>query len=346
MRQVAAAPGVSDGPSIAIPQSSQPRVSLVIPTYNRAASLRRLLRSLTRIRQPAGGLEIIVVNDGSTDNTSGVVAEAGVTCITQSNVGRTRARDRGWRSSLGEVVVFLDDDVVPEMDAIDHMVRGLETADGVGARIMPMSTTLLVQHYMHLDGIVSHYIAGDRALWLVTAAAAFRRDALERVGGFDLAFHQAGEDVDLTLRMAEAGSVLRVDPRAVVYHDHRSRLRDLWGTCNRYGRAYNMLASRHLVHRAERQRAAMARANPRAWVRQYRYYRTEASVERSLALLALHASVGIPYAVGLLQSAGIATAPGARPHVELIGRARPVSSSGAAAQDRQPLTRSAPVVQT
>jgi GT2 family glycosyltransferase len=317
MTQVAATPAVSDVRHTPIPRLSAPRVSLVIPSYNRADSLRRLLRSLARITQPVGGLEIVVVNDGSTDSTPAVAADAGVTCITQSNAGRTRARDRGWRSSTGEIVVFLDDDVVPEPDAIDHMVRGLETADGVGARIMPMSTTQVIQHYMHVDGIVSHYTAGDRALWLVTAAAAFRRDALERVGGFDLDFHQAGEDVDLTLRMAETGSVLRVEPRAVVYHDHRSRLRDLWGTCHRYGRAYNMLASRHVVHRTERQRAAKARANPQAWMRQYRYYRTEASVPRSLAFLALHASVGVPYALGLVQSA--ASKPRSREEVELIG---------------------------
>ncbi|MBV8526827.1 MAG: glycosyltransferase, partial [Candidatus Dormibacteraeota bacterium] len=284
-----------------------------------------------------------VVNDGSTDSTSTVAADAGVTCITQSNVGRTRARDRGWRSSLGEIVVFLDDDVVPETDAIDRMVRGLDTADGVGARIMPMSTTQLIAHYMHVDGIVSHYVDGDRALWLVTAAAAFRRDALERVDGFDLAFHQAGEDVDLTLRMAACGSVLRVDAQAVVYHEHRARLRDLWGTCNRYGRAYNMLASRHVVHRAERQRAARARANPRAWLRQYQRYRTEASVQRSLAFLALHASVGVPYALGLMQSAARSSSVGSRGNVELIGHRAPALLADVIPLDCEPLTDGAPV---
>ena len=341
MSQVAVTPVVDDGATRRISPHPAPRVSLVIPTYNRAYSLRRLLRTLARITQPAGGLEIVVVNDGSTDETSTVAADAGVTCITQSNVGRTGARDRGWRSSLGEIVVFFDDDVVPEADAVDHMVRALETADGVGARIMPMSTTQLIAHYMHVDGIVSHYTVGDRALWLVTAAAAFRREALERVGGFDLAFHQAGEDVDLSLRMADAGHVLRVEPRAVVYHEHRSRLSELWGTCNRYGRAYNMLASRHVVHRTERTRAARARTNPQEWVRRYRYYRTEATTTRSLAFCALHAAVGIPYAVGLMQSASIATQPRSAADVELVGRARATSSTRAGGKQLEPLVQNA-----
>lgn len=317
---------------------SKPRVSLVIPTYNRARSLRRLLSSLAGIKEPVGGMEVIVVNDGSADDTASVAAQAGVGCITQSNMGRARARDRGWRASRGEIVVFLDDDVVPETDAIDRMVQALDIADGVGARILPMSRTSLIAHYMHVDGIVNHYAIGARALWLITAAAAFRRSALERVNGFDLTYHQAGEDVDLTLRLVEAGGRIRVEPRAVVYHDHRSQVKELWSTCTRYGRAYNTLAARHPVHRAERLRAARARANPLEWLRMYRSYRTDATVRRSLVFLALHAAVAVPYAVGLLQGGKDVVAHDAAPDVELLGFRAPDTgrSDSATMRDRDP----------
>src|SRR5215472_12341055 len=142
MRDVVTTTAVCDGARSAIVVNPAPRVSLVIPTYNRAASLGRLLRCL------AG--------------------------ITQANAGRARARDKGWRSSRGEIVVFLDDDVVPEVDAVAHMVRALDGADGVGARILPLNTSPLISHYMHVDGIVNHYTVGERVLWLITAAAAFR----------------------------------------------------------------------------------------------------------------------------------------------------------------------------
>src|SRR5215472_4926639 len=174
MRDVVTTTAVCDGARSAIVVNPAPRVSLVIPTYNRAASLGRLLRCLAGITQPAGGLEVIVVNDGSTDATATVAAEAGAICITQANAGRARARDKGWRSSRGEIVVFLDDDVVPEVDAVAHMVRALDGADGVGARILPLNTSPLISHYMHVDGIVNHYTVGERVLWLITAAAAFR----------------------------------------------------------------------------------------------------------------------------------------------------------------------------
>lgn len=323
---------------------SRPRVSLVIPTYNRARSLRRLLSSLAGIKEPAGGMEVIVVNDGSVDDTPNVAAQAGVGCITQSNMGRARARDRGWRASRGEIVVFLDDDVVPEPDAIDRMVQALDTADGVGARILPMSRTSLIAHYMHVDGIVNHYAIGARAFWLITAAAAFRRSALEQVDGFDLTYHQAGEDVDLTLRLVEAGGRIRVEPRAVVYHDHRSQFKDLWSTCTRYGRAYNTLAARHPVHRAERLRAARARANPAEWLRMYRSYRSDATVRRSLVFMALHAAVAVPYAVGLLQSTRDVVAHDAGADVELLGLRAPRAGriDNAVIHDGDPAAHGAP----
>jgi len=303
----------------AIRIGTPPRVSVVIPTYNRSASLRRLLRALERTKQPAGGMEIVVVNDGSTDDTASVLSEAPVRSVSQPNRGRALARQRGLRSARGEVIVFLDDDVVPRSDAIDRMVRALDTADGVGARILPLNTKPLIAHYMHVDGIVNHYVIAGRALWLITAASAFRREALERIGGFDPTYAQAGEDVDLTLRLVESGGVIWVEPTAVVYHDHRSHFKELWSTCYRYGRAYRTLASRHAIHRVERRRSARARANPREWWRLYEGYRREASRLRSLAFLALHAAVAGPYLVGLLRGERPATDDEAVQDIELVG---------------------------
>ena len=297
-----------------------PRVSVVVPTYNRAASLRRLLRSLECAEVPVGGMEIVVVIDGSTDDTISVVDGSQARWVSQPNRGRAIARQRGWREARGEVIVFLDDDVVPEPNAIIRMVEALDEADGVGATILPLDGKPVIAHYMHVDGIVNHYERAGNALWLITAAAAFRREALERIGGFDVAYEQAGEDVDLTLRLVESGGTIRVVASAVVYHDHRSRLVGLWSTCYRYGRAYRALGSRHVVHRSERRRSAVGRANPVEWWRVYRNYRQHASVLRSLAFLGLHAAVAGPYAMGLLRGnrTPAKTLPSAG--VELVGR--------------------------
>jgi GT2 family glycosyltransferase len=300
-----------------------PRVSVVVPTYNRAASLGRLLRSLEAVEVPVGGMEILVVVDGSTDDTLSVLDASQARWVSQPNRGRAIARERGWREARGSVIVFLDDDVVPEPNAIIRMVEALEEADGVGATILPLDVKPVIAHYMHVDGIVNHYERAGSALWLITAAAAFRREALDRIGGFDVAYEQAGEDVDLTLRLVESGGTLRVEPSAVVYHDHRSRIAGLWSTCYRYGRAYRALGTRHAVHRSERRRSAIGRANPAEWWRVYRNYRQHASVLRSLAFLGLHAAVAGPYAMGLLRGNRPPAQTTAIDGVELVGRFSP-----------------------
>src|ERR1700694_4353420 len=281
------------------------RVSVVIPTYNRSASLQRLLRAVANSTVPAGGMEVVVVDDGSTDATAQVAAQAEVHCLTQPNYGPAAARERGWRSSTGEIVVFLDDDVVPEPDAIERMVDALDEADGGGAALMPLNPDPLIAHYMHVDGLVDHNVRDGEVRWLITAASAFKRSALERVGGFDLTFPRAaGEDVDLTLRLIEAGFRLRLETAAIVRHDHRSRFRQLLGTCYRYGTAYKLLASRHIAHRAQRLRNALLRLSPLEWRRLYLSYRRDASIARSVAFLGLHVLVVAPYAFGVLRGEG------------------------------------------
>ncbi len=315
---------------------SSARVSVVIPTYNRAVSLRRLLAALDACQRPAGGVEIIVVDDGSTDDTKAVAEHAGVHYLSQPNYGPACARERGWRSASGDVIVFLDDDVVPAPDAVCKLCEALQTADGVGARIVPLDPAPVVAHYMHADGLVNHRIVNKRVHYLITAASAFRREALEQIGGFDLTFPRAaGEDVDLTRRLIEAGFVLRVAPDALVQHDHRSRFRGLLSTCYRYGTAYRLLARRHSAVRFETWRNAALRLNPFEWVRLYNRYRAEVSMLRSLAFLALHLVVVAPYGWGVLNGIKVPADPGLIRDIDLPADGLPVEILGGA----QPLRR-------
>jgi GT2 family glycosyltransferase len=267
-------------------------------------------------------MEIIVVDDGSTDSTAAVAAEAGVRYLVQRNSGPAAARDAGWRSATGEFIVFMDDDVVPERDAVVELVRALEHADGVGAVVLPLDNTSLVSHYIHVDAIVDHKVVDGSVQWLITAAAAFRREALERVDGFDLSFRPAGEDVDLSLRLVEAGCVLRVEPAARVRHHHRASLRNLVGMSHRYGSAYRALAARHAAHRDIRRRSAVLRFSPGEWTRMYAAYRREAPALRSMMFLGLHAMVVVPYTVGVLTSRRSKAGVRVFEAVELIGRSQ------------------------
>jgi FkbM family methyltransferase len=277
-------------------------VSVVTPTYNRAALLARLLTAVLSSDLPAGRLEVIVVDDGSSDDTAGVAAQFGVTYVRQRNAGPATARERGWRASSGEVIAFLDDDCVPAPDAIAKLVAALESADGAGARIQPMHPGSLVGDFFDAEGLVNHGVTETgRIRWLVTAAVAFRRSALERVGGFDTSLTRpSGEDVDLTLRLLQAGCKLVIEPAAVVYHDHRESLAELFSTYVRHGRQQRRLSQKHAIHRADLMASISRTLAPSDWVRQYRRYRLNAPAARSVAFVALRAARIAPYALGTI----------------------------------------------
>jgi len=199
-------------------------------------------------------------------------------------------------------VVFFDDDTVPDADVLTLLDTALHDADGVGAHFVTLRRDSLIADYTHADGLIDHRVVHGEVRWLITGAAAFRRYALEAVGGFDLNFLAAGEDVDLSIRLLKAGYKLKVEPRAVVRHDHRARFGQLLETCFRYGVFSPKLASLHPMYRGERWSEAFRRVNPIELARAYREFRGEATRRRSLAFLALHELVVIPYALGLIRS--------------------------------------------
>ncbi len=323
-----------------------PRVSVVIPAFNHAESLGRLLNALRHSQVPAGGMEVIVVDDGSSDHTADVALHAGVHHIWQKNAGTAAARDRGWRAARGDVIVFFDDDVLPDPDAVALLSAALEHADGAGARFVAGSDESAVAQYTHLDGLIDHRVVGHEVRWLITGAAAFRRSALETVNGFDLGFIAAGEDVDLSLRLVAAGCTLTTEPKAVVRHFHRARFKQLLETCYRYGTFSRSLASRHGAYRGERVAMALRRINPIDMYRLYRQFRQEANRRRSLLFLLLHQLVVFPYALGLIRSK-VKAAPLAAPSwrktpatrpatVELQGRPQEVEVPGFRTPPREP----------
>lgn len=184
-----------------------PLVSIVIPCYNHGAFLDEALAS---IGTPAVATEIVVVDDGSTDSTSDVVARFETAnafrSVRQQNSGLAAARNRGLRESRGEFVVFLDADDRLAPGAVDFAAAVLgerpECAFVLGrCRMMdrdgnmldtPVQTRIVRDHYREL--LRRNYI------WM-PGMVMFRRDALERVGGFNPAVN-ASADYDAYLHIA------------------------------------------------------------------------------------------------------------------------------------------------
>jgi glycosyltransferase involved in cell wall biosynthesis len=109
---------------------SLPTLSVIIPTYNRKVLLREALKSLTRQTYPQDRIEVIVVDDGSTDGTAGIAAEAfsfSLRYFSQSNQGDAAARNLGARQSQADILVFLDDDILLEPGYLLFLIQAHDT---------------------------------------------------------------------------------------------------------------------------------------------------------------------------------------------------------------------------
>jgi glycosyltransferase involved in cell wall biosynthesis len=206
-----------------------PRLSVVIPTCRRPELLARCLDALLAQTLPGHAFEVIVVDDGCTEETRAAceqiarrARERGGPAIhylrPQGTRGPAAARNRGWRAAEGGLVAFTDDDTIPDADWLRQgeaalQAFGVEAAWGRVHVPMPESMTDNARNTAGLENAV-----------FVTANAFVRRDALREVGGFDERYRRAWrEDTDLYFALlARFGAAAVVAaPAALVLHPVR-----------------------------------------------------------------------------------------------------------------------------
>jgi GT2 family glycosyltransferase len=173
--------------------------------------------------------EIIVVNDGSTDDTAKVVESySGVRLITQANAGPATARNRGASEARGTIILFTDDDCVPMPDWLESMLKPFEDADVVGAKgVYRTHQKSLIARFVQIDYEDRYRLmaAHDSIDFVDTYSAAFRRDRFLEMTGYDTSFPLAcAEDIELSYRMSARGWKMKFVPNAVVYHTHPDTL--------------------------------------------------------------------------------------------------------------------------
>lgn len=179
---------------------SIPRIAFVIPAYNAADSVAAAVRSAREQTVPAD--EIIVVDDGSIDDTAAVAAAAGARVIKRTNGGPGAARNLGIQSTTAEWIALLDADDLARPDRL--AVQREHLADA-GVAVLHSARGVPALHTMEPPSVLDF-----AALWLrnriCTSTVMLRRSAWEAVGGFDEARSLIGvEDYNLWLRLAHAG---------------------------------------------------------------------------------------------------------------------------------------------
>lgn len=198
-------------------------VSIIVPTFNGSKRIGRCLEAL--LSQAAKmNVEILVVNDGSTDNTADVVSRySGIRLISQANAGPAAARNLGVQEAKGEIVLFTDDDCVPMPDWLRAMLAPFDDAQVVGAKgVYRTHQKRLAARFVQIEYEDRyHLMAGlDTIDFVDTYSAAFRRERFMEMSGYDTSFLVAAEDIELSYRMSAHGWKMKFIPSAIVYHTH------------------------------------------------------------------------------------------------------------------------------
>jgi lipopolysaccharide/colanic/teichoic acid biosynthesis glycosyltransferase/GT2 family glycosyltransferase len=199
-------------------------ISVVVPAYNAAKTIGNCVRALTQQNIPHGGYEIIVVDDGSTDETAAVAEAAGAQVIRQPNQGPAAARNRGVEAARGDLILFTDADCEPAPDWIERMSAPFAAPDVSGAKGTYRTrqrelTARFVQ--LEYEDKYDRLANQPRIDFVDTYSAAYRRAVFLENGGFDPVFSTASvEDQELSFRLSQKGYRLVFAPTAQVYHQH------------------------------------------------------------------------------------------------------------------------------
>ncbi len=232
------------------PLARAPFVSVIVCSYNGARTLAACLDSLGKLNYPEH--EIILVDDGSTDDTAYVAAQfPRVRYIHQSNHGLSHARNTGAAAAKGEVFAYTDSDCMADADWLYYLISTLVSGDyaGVGGpNITPPAQNWIQACVAAAPGGPSHVLLTDIiAEHIPGCNMAFYRWAFEGVGGFDPEYHKAGDDVDFCWRIQQAGWVVGFSPTAIVWHYRRFTLRAFLKQQDGYGEAESLLRFKHLI---------------------------------------------------------------------------------------------------
>jgi cellulose synthase/poly-beta-1,6-N-acetylglucosamine synthase-like glycosyltransferase len=219
-----------------------PSVSVIVPAYNEAVGIAAAVRSLAASDYP--DFEVVVVDDGSTDGTAGIVSDLGlphVHVMRQANAGKHAALNTGIAAARGTILAMVDADTVFEPRTLRRLVAPLSdpTVGGVSGNTKVGNRRGLLGRWQHIEYVMGFNL--DRRAYDVLgcmptipgAIGAFRREAVAQVGG--VSGDTLAEDTDLTMAVVRAGWRVVYAEDAVAWTEAPSTLQGLWRQRYRWG---------------------------------------------------------------------------------------------------------------
>ena len=205
--------------------SYQPFVSIIVPTYNEEERIDRCLKSINDLKYPKEKIEIIVVDDGSQDNTIDIARKYGVSILRQQHLGCATARNRGVEHAKGEVIAFIDaDDVCKEewlIETVPYLKDKQIGAVGCSHDLLNAKKRDFVI-ISHKEKCFRHIMSPDRTDHIGTSGCVIKKRVFLEVGGFNPEF-SAAEDTELShkIRKKEYELILVKKPLISVTYPNR-----------------------------------------------------------------------------------------------------------------------------
>ncbi|MFJ3041798.1 bifunctional polysaccharide deacetylase/glycosyltransferase family 2 protein [Streptomyces tendae] len=220
-------------------------VSVIVPAYNEKECIEATLRSLARSTHP---IEIVVVDDGSTDGTAEIAESLGlpgVRVVRQANAGKPAALNNGVRHARYDIVVMMDGDTVFEPDTVRHLVQPLAdpSVGAVAGNAKVGNRRTLIGAWQHIEYVMGFNL--DRRMYdllrcmptIPGAIGAFRREAVLQVGG--MSHDTLAEDTDITIALHRAGWRVVYEEHARAWTEAPGSLGQLWS--QRYRWSYGTM---------------------------------------------------------------------------------------------------------
>ena len=209
------------------PIKSYPTISILVPAYNEEDSIEETVKALLRLRYPTNKLDIIIINDGSTDNTLKIAKTlekkySHIKVINKPNSGKALSLNLAINNAKGELIAVVDADSYPNKDALKRMVGHFEdhSVAAITSRVLVKNKNNWLSRFQVLDYSI---IAWTRKLLdfvdsvYVTNGplSVYRKSVVQKVGGFDQ--HNLTEDIEITWHILSEGYNTRMSYSAIVY---------------------------------------------------------------------------------------------------------------------------------
>jgi glycosyltransferase involved in cell wall biosynthesis len=228
-------------------RTAWPRISVVVAAYNAESVIDECLASLAACTYP--DLDVIVCDDGSTDATRERVRGYSFRLLELQHGGLSAARNQGIAAARGEIVAFLDADARCHREWPFHLALAFEdeAVKAAGGPNLPVPEAGFVERAVALapGNPVEVLISDTRAEHVPGCNMAFRRSALEAVGGFDAVYTVAGDDVDVCWKLLDRGEQIAFSPAAQVFHHRRPSVAGYLRQQIGYGKSERMVYHRH-----------------------------------------------------------------------------------------------------